>query len=179
MTNASCVSTFISILTYLGPLLGVAVGAGLTWLLQRNEWGRQRRWELRRDAVLDAIRAHADLESALVNLNSVLSASEKTSTHKTDDELSAAIQRFRSSRTSSRRAYLIANLAVGGQFSNAMSSYFLLTGAVSKEMKHKKVFLDSAKYKELTLRGNDVILAAREALGVTDAGDLPQFDESN
>ena len=32
-----------------GPLCGVVFGAGLTWLMQRNEWGRQRRWELRRE----------------------------------------------------------------------------------------------------------------------------------
>lgn len=142
-------------------------------------WDRQRQWELRRDAVLDAIRAHADLESAMVNLNSSLSASEKWHTDKTDAELNAAIQGFRSSRTSFRRACLIANLAVGAQFSNAMSAYFLLTGKVGKEMTLQKCLLDSAKNKELALGGNDVILSARQALGIKDAGDLPRFDDSN
>ena len=146
-------------------------------------WDRQKQWELRRDAVLDAIRAHADLESALVNLNSCLSGylsvSEKGLTDKTDAEVSATIQRFRNSRTSFRRAHLIVDLAVGGQFSNAMSAYFRLTGVVSTDMTHKRSFLDSAKHQELALSGNSVILSARQALGIKDAGDLPRFDDSN
>jgi hypothetical protein len=40
-------------------------------------------------------------------------------------------------------------------------------------------FLDSAKSKELALSGNNVMLSARQALGIKDAGDLPQFDGSN
>jgi hypothetical protein len=146
-------------------------------------WDRQKQWELRRDAVLDAIRAHADLESALVNLNSCLSGylsvSAKVLTDKADAEVSAAVQGFRSSRTSFRRAYLIVDLAVGGQFSNALSAYFLLTGVVSTDMTHKRSFLDSAKHKELALSGNSVILSARQALGIKDAGDLTRFDDSN
>jgi hypothetical protein len=142
-------------------------------------WDRQKQWELRRDAVLDAIRARADLEAALVNLNSWLSASEKTPTDKADAELSAASQGFRSSRTSFRRAHLIADLAVGGQFSNAMSAYFLLTGAVVRDMTRQRAFLDSAKSKELALSGNNVILSARQALGIKDAGELPLLDDSN
>jgi hypothetical protein len=183
MADTSCISTLSGVLPYVGPLFGVVVGAGITWFLQRNEWGRQRRWELRRDAVLEAIRAHADLESALVNLNSCLSGylsvSEKGLTDKTDREVSAAIQRFRNSRTSFRRAYLIVDLAVGGQLSKAMSAYFLLAGDVSTDMTHKRSFLDSAKHKELALSGNNVILSARQALGIKDAGDLPKFDDSN
>jgi hypothetical protein len=53
-----------------GPLCYVAFGSGLAWLIQRNEWGRQRRWELRREAVLDALRVYADLENALTELDS-------------------------------------------------------------------------------------------------------------
>jgi hypothetical protein len=181
MADTSCTSTITNILPYVGPLFGVAVGASITWFLQRNEWGRQRRWELRRDAVLDAIRAHADLESALVNLNSCLSGylsiSAKGLTDKADAEVSAAALRFRNSRTSFRRAYLIADLAVGGQFSIAMSAYFRLIGAVSTDMRRKRSFLDNAKYEQLVLSGNSVILSARQALGITDAGDPPRFDD--
>jgi hypothetical protein len=183
MADTSCTSTITNILPYVGPLFGVVVGASITWLLQRNEWGRQRRWELRRDAVLDAIRAHADLESALVNLNSCLSGylsvSEKGLTDKTDAEPKATIQDSRKSRASYWRARQIAALAVGGQFSNAMSAYFHLTSTVIKDMTRQKSFLDSAKCKELELSSNNVILSAREALGIQDAGDLPQFDDSN
>src|SRR5580692_4441933 len=133
MIGASGASSTFNYLTTIGPLCGVVVGAGLTWVIQRNEWGRQRRWELKRDAVLDAIRAHADLESALVNLNSCLSSAVKRPTDETDTQVKAAAQRFRMSRTSFWCAHRIADLAVGGAFSNAMSTFFLLTGAVSKD----------------------------------------------
>jgi len=33
--------------------------------------------------------------------------------------------------------------------------------------------------KELALRGNAAIMAARDALGIKDAGELPLLDESN
>ena len=146
-------------------------------------WDRQRQWELRHDAILEAIRAHADLESALVNLNSCLSGylsqPENMLTDKTNTQVSEACQRFRDSRNSFMRAYHIANLAVGGQFSKDLSAYFLLSGGVSNDMTDKKSFLDSAKSKALALSGNNVILSARQALGIKDAGDIPQFDGSN
>jgi hypothetical protein len=39
--------------------------------------------------------------------------------------------------------------------------------------------LDSEKKKKLALVGNNVILSARQALGIKDAGNLPRFDDSN
>ena len=142
-------------------------------------WDRQRQWELKRDAVLAAIRAYAALSSALVILNSLLSASLKSHSDNTDAEWSATIQVFRNSRTSFWQAYQIAALTVGGQFSNAMSSYFLLTGSISRDMRQNKKFLDSAKCKELSLNGNNVILSARQALGIKDAGELSPIEVQN
>jgi len=172
-----------SLLSYLVPVLTVLVSVGVGAFISDKSWNRQRQWEMKHDAVLDAIRAQADLESALVNLNSCLSGylsvSEKGLADRTDAEVSAASQGFRSSRTSFWRAHRIADLAVGGQFSNAMSVYFLLTGAVCKDMTSQMSFLDSARSKELALRGNDVILSARQALGIKDAGDLSRLDDSN
>jgi hypothetical protein len=160
---------------YVGPLLGVGFG----YLISNKVWNRQRQWEMKRDAVLDAIRAYADLEYALINLNSLLSTPKESVTDKTNAELSAAAKYFRSSRYLFRRAHLIADLAVGGQFSNDMSAYFLLTGTVSKDMTSQKSLLDRGKNEKLALAGKDVILSARQALGIKDAGDLPQFDDSN
>ena len=183
MADASCTSTLASILPYVGPLFGVVVGAGLTWFLQRNEWGRQRRWELRRDATLDAVRAEADLEYALIDLNSTLSGSLQRPTGSTDAELNAGIketsQNFRRSRASFIRAYKVADVAVGGQFSKVLSAYFLLTGAVSKDMTRQKRFLDNAKNRDLALSDKAVILSARQALGIKDAGELPPMEDQN
>lgn len=165
--------TFSSIWQYVGPLLGVGFG----YLISYKVWNRQRQWELKRDAVLEAIRAHADLEYALFNLNSWLSIPKESYTDKTDAELSAAAQNFRSSRYLYRRAHLIADLAVGGQFFNDMSAYFLLIGTVSNDMTSQKILLDHAKKEKLALGTKAVILSARQALGIKDAGEL--FCSSN
>jgi hypothetical protein len=141
-------------------------------------WDRQKQWELRRDAVLGAVRAFAGLESELVSLNSALSVSEKGRTDEADAELKAAFQRFRDSRTSFLHAFRIADLAVGGQLPNTMYAYFHLTGAVSTDMTRKKCFLDGAKSEELALSGKNLILSARQALGIKDAGDLSRPDDS-
>jgi hypothetical protein len=46
-------------------------------------------------------------------------------------------------------------------------------------MRQNKKFLDSAKCKELALNGNNVILSARQALGIKDAGELSPIEDQN
>jgi hypothetical protein len=169
----------------LGPLFGVVIGAGLTWLIQRNEWGRQRRWELRRDATLDAIRGLADLEDAVTNLDTVFTQLEGTLTEEARTaqqnwQLDAMLQ-FRKHSSAYKRAHIIADLAVGGNLSKNLSKYFQFAlPLVRQGFSNRKPFLETvAKKKELALRGNAVIMSAREALGIKDAGDLPLLDESN
>jgi len=179
MADANCTSTLTNILPYIGTLSGVAVGAVLSWLLQRNEWGRQKQWELKREAVLDAVRALADLEYALIRLNTAFVVLKEGQTSKKESECNDAAQHFRESRTSFRCAHIIADLAIGGQFSNALSAYFLLIGGVSKDIKQRKRFLDREKFTDLTLCNKNVIQSARQALEIKDAGELPAIDESN
>lgn len=76
MVDTGGASATLQCVAAIGPLCGVVVGAGLTWWIQRNEWGRQRRWELRRDATLDAVRGLADLEDAVTNLDTALTQPE-------------------------------------------------------------------------------------------------------
>jgi hypothetical protein len=172
-----------SVIVAVVSLVGIGVNSLIAWRNQSKEWDRQRQRELRRDAVIDAIRAHTDLGAALVNLNSCLSGylsqPEMKLTDKINTQVSEACQRFRDSRTSFMRAYHIANLTIGGQFSNSLSAYFLLTGCVSNDMRRNKSFLDSAKSKKLALSSNYVILSARQALGIKDADDLSQIEDQN
>jgi hypothetical protein len=177
-------STFVSaVIIGTVSLVGIGVNSWIAWRNQSKEWDRQKQRELRRDAVIDAIRAHTDLGAALVNLNSCLSGflsqPKKKLTDKINTQVSDACQHFRDSRTSFMRAYHIANLAVGGKFSNALSAYFLLTGSVSDDMRRNKSFLDSAKSKKLALSSNNVILSARQALGIKDADDLSLIEDHN
>ncbi len=88
---------------------------------------------------------------------------------------------FRKHCSAYKRAHIIADLAVGGNLSRDLSKYFQFALPLARQgYINRKSFLESAaKKKELALRGNAVIMSAREALGIKDAGDLPLLDESN
>lgn len=173
---------WISSVTALG---GVVLGSGLTWLIQRNEWGRQRRWELRRDAALDAIRCLADLEDSVTYLNSVFTQPEGMLNEEAriaqQNRRSDTRHQFGKSCSAYKRAQIVADLAVGGKVSKDLSEYLQFAfPLVCEGLRSRRAFLDSTeKKKGLALRGNAVVISAREALGITDAGDLPLLDESN
>jgi hypothetical protein len=185
MIHGSGTSATFQYLNAIGPLSGVVIGAGLTWLIQRNEWGRQRRWELRRDATLDAIRGLADLEDAVTNLDHTFTQpegilTEGARTAQQNLQLDAMLQ-FGKRCSAYERVHIVADLAVGGNLSRNLSRYFQFALPLVREgLNNRRTFLDSAaKKKELALRGNAAIIAAREALGIRDAGELPLLDESN
>lgn len=185
MTGASGASATLQYLREIGigPLIGVVIGSGLTWWIQRNEWGRQRRWELRRDATLDAVRGLADLEESVTNLDNAFTQpqgmpTEEAQTALRNLRLDAMLQ-FRKHCSAYKRAQIIADLAVGGNLSRDLSKYFLFALPLARQgFKNRKPFLESAaKKKELALRGNAIIMSPREALGIKEAGDLPLLDE--
>jgi hypothetical protein len=169
----------------LTTLCAVAFGSGLTWFFQRNEWGKQRRWELRRDATLDAIRGLADLEDSVANLKKVFTEIEGVLTEEAQIEQRGmrldAMQQFSKCCSAYKRAHIVADLAVGGDVSKKLSEYFQFALPLVREgLRNRKSFLEAAeKRKELALRGNAVVISAREALGIKDAGDLPSLTDSN
>ena len=160
------------------PLIGVIIGSILTWLIQRNEWGRQRRWELRRDAVLDALRGYADLEDALTQLNTAFvsikgSLTDEAQTALEKKRLDAMLQ-FQKCCSAYKHAQAIVDLAVGADLAKELSKYFQLAAPLAKRiLSTRQSFLGSAQNKQLAERGNMVIVSARKALGIKNAGDLP------
>jgi hypothetical protein len=184
MIDASGTSSTSNYLAIIGPLCGVALGAGLTWLIQRNEWGRQRRWELRRDMTLDAVRALADLEDALMDLNTAFQQPKGIPTEEAQVALTSrrfdAMQRFRERSAAYKRANIVIDLSVGGDLSKRLSEYFQLALPHAREvLSRRESYLKTEHRKELALRENAAIMAARDALRIKDAGELPLLDESN
>jgi hypothetical protein len=161
-------------------LLSVVIAAGLAWWA----WGPQRRWELKRDATLDAIRSLADLEDAVTNLDTALKQPEGILTEEAQTAIRNlqldAMQQFGKRCTAYKRAHIVADLAVGGKLSRRLSDYFQFAlPLVRQGLSSRRPFLQSAQKKELALRGNAAIMSAREALGIKSAGDLPLLDEPN
>ncbi len=182
MIDSGSTPLTLQYLAVIGPLFGVVVGSGLTWLIQRGEWGRQRRWELRRDATLDSVRSLADLENSATNLDAALSQPEGVLTEEARTALQNlrldAILQFRKCCAGYKRAHIVADLAVGGNLSRTLSDYFQFAlPLVSHGLNNRKSFFASGSgKKELALRGNAVTISAREALGIKDAGELPLLD---
>jgi hypothetical protein len=176
MTDASWVSS-------IAALCGVALGSGLTWLTQRSEWDRQRRWEVRRDVVLDAVRALADLDGAVREFYLAWSGPTGNLTKEAEDALKGkrieAIKLFGLCSSSYQRAHTVADVAIGGKLSKNISGYFQFALPLVGKMQASRTTFDKNAQKQLAKWHNAVILSAREALGIKEAGDLPVLDYAN
>lgn len=118
------------------------------------------------------------MDTAFTQLEGTLT--EEARTAQQNLRIDAMLQ-FRKCCSAYKRAHIIADLAVGGNLSRNLSKYFQFAlPLVRQGLNNRQPILEStAKKKELALRGNAVIMSAREALGIKDAGDLPLLDELN
>jgi hypothetical protein len=180
MTESGSAPIVANVLPYLGSLFGVVVGASLTWLLHRNEWGRQRRWELRRDVVLDAVRALADLDGSVGEVHRWSHPPTGNLTKEAEDafngEKIGAMKLFDQCSSSYQRAHTVADLVIGGNLSRSISGYFQFALPLVRNMLLGRSSFDKNAQKDLAKLHNSVILSAREALGIKDTGDLPVLD---
>jgi hypothetical protein len=142
-------------------------------------WDRQRQWELRRDVVLDAIRALADLDGAVTEFYVAWSGPTGNLTKEAEAALIEAVKLFRRCSSSYQRAHTIADVAIGGELSRSISGYFQFALPLTGKMKSDRTCFNTSAKKQLAKLHNAVILSAREALGIKDAGDLPVLDYEN
>jgi C4-dicarboxylate-specific signal transduction histidine kinase len=166
-----------------GPLIGVVVGSVLTWRVQRNEWDRQRQWELKRDVVFDVVRAMADLDGTVTEFCVAFSSPSGNLTEDAETALKnmkiEAIKRSVQCSSTYGRAHTVADLAIGGKLSRAASAYFRSALLLIKTVQSNPNFVYSQAQKELAKLHNAVIISAREALGIRGADDLPVLDYEN
>jgi len=179
---------FSSIWQFVGPLIGV----GLGYLISDKVWDRQKQWEMRRDVVIDSVRALADLELVFYNvinthnLHNALKNSFAKSTKEGEDALKKAeyehieaMQQHQKCLSLFQRAHTVADVAIGGELSRNLSGYFQFSGRFIQKVLDMKPIKMTAGNKELAGWHNRVILSARKALGIKDAGDLPVLDYDN
>ena len=82
-------------------------------------WDRQKQWEMRRDAVSDALRALRELETSLINLRSVFSCSIIENSLR----YQASLQ-FEACNTRYLHAKDFADLVVGKELPKHLAAYF-------------------------------------------------------
>jgi len=148
-----------------------------------NVWDRQRQWELRRDVVVDAVRALADLDGAVSEFYVAWSGSTGNLTKEAEaaliDMRIEAVKLFRRCSSSYQRAHTVADVAIGGELSRGISGYFQFALPLVGKMQTDRIHFDKDAQKNLAKWHNAVVLSAREALGIKGAGDLPVLNYGN
>ncbi len=156
---------------------------GIKAQISDEAWDRQRQWELKRDVVLDAVRALADLDGAVNEFCVAWLGPTGNLTEEAESALKSmkieAIKQFRQCSSSHQRAHTVADLAIGGKLSKSISEYFQFALRLVAAVQSKRISAEKSTRKQLAKLHNAVILSAREALGIKDAGDIPVLDYDN
>jgi hypothetical protein len=141
-------------------------------------WDRQEQWKLRRDAVLDAIRALHGLQDALNGLDSLFSVpaercDQAAQEHQTILQHEAAL-RFRDKSTTYEQAMFVVDLVIGGQLSKELSNFFQIACPLAVRMfkDQQRAFAKPETKKELAKSETAVIHSARVTLGIEGDGGL-------
>jgi|GEM_PF-3400241 len=143
-------------------------------------WDRQRQWDLKRDVVLDSVRAMADFDYFISEFSAVFAKPDGASTDeahaKLQEDKIRAIQKSMQIRYAYQRAHTVADLMIGKRLSEALSAYFQFAALILRDVPSRKVAYDSNSWKEHAKRHNSIILAARKELGNSNVDDLPVID---
>jgi hypothetical protein len=161
------------------------IAEGIRAEISDKVWDRQKQWEMKKEAVLDSLRALADYENASSNLDSTFTVRVENCNGDGRTVLENlqcnALSQFRKCDSEYNRAHIIADLSVGGQVSKDLSKYIQFSAPIILDaLPERRRFLNRPEtLKELAQRRDAVIMSSREALGIKDAGDLPLLVESN
>jgi hypothetical protein len=160
------------------------IAEGIKAKISEDVWDRQKQWELRRDVVLDSVRALADLDGAVREFSVAWTDIHGNLTEEAEDFVRKrkieAITQSDQCRASYQRAHSVADVVIGGELSRNISGYFQCACLFMGKMQSGLNRSDrTTAQKELAKWHNRVILAARTSLGIKDAGDFPVLDYDN
>jgi len=164
---------FSSIWQFVGPLIGV----GLGYLISDKVWDRQKKWELRRDVVIDMIRAHADLDGYMTELATMYSiplnilSADDLEKHKKN--LYVISVEWKKRADAYQRARNVADIAIHGELSRSASAYFQNAAKLSIKFQKREMQYDRNAQLELAKLSTRLILAARRELNIPESDDPP------
>ncbi len=153
------------------------IAEGIRAEISDKVWDRQKQWELRRDVVIDTIRAHADLDGYMSELATMYSipldifSTDDQMKHKT--KLNEVSQEWRKRADAYQRARNVADIAIHGELSRAASAYFENAAKLSIGIQTRKMQYDRSAQFELAKLSNRLVLAARRELNISESDDPP------
>jgi hypothetical protein len=143
-------------------------------------WHRQRQWELKRDVVLDSVRAMAVFDQFMSEFSVAFSKPDGIPTDearaKLEKDKIEAYQKVGQITSAYQHAHSVADLAIGKHLSVALTGYFQFSASILRDIPSGKAIYDSNSRKELGKYHNAIILAARKELGNSSVDDLPVID---
>lgn len=146
-------------------------------------WDRQEQWKLKRDVVIDLIRAMADVDRLMTDFSVAFSSPSGILTEEAKEHLkNKRIESYKKERRCTSeylRALTVADLAIHGKLSRASSSYFQFASRVLREIPSNPHRYDSNARLELAKLHNAALIAARNELGIYETDDLPVLDYEN
>ena len=158
--TVSITNSFPALWQYIGPLIGV----GLGYLISDKVWDRQKQWELRRDLILEAVRALGELEYSLIELDAAylvqvsdqenLEANKGISCH---DKIMGFIE----CDAKMYRAKFAVRLVVGNELHNAITERVNEMRSLSVRIRHgDSLCLYSPETKKSHIQGMESVLSA-------------------
>jgi hypothetical protein len=133
-------------------------------------WDRQKRWELRREVLFEATRRVADIDDALLSLDTIIQVEHKN--QKRDDDptwlqtKSERLERWRRADTAFDETKLFVAIVCGRQTKEAFDDLGIFAGKVVAGLNKKDTEIYQKSQPELTKKLFSVRAAIRKELGI-------------
>lgn len=144
------------------------IAEGIKAKISDEVWDRQEQWRLKRDAIQNAVLTYHELENKLELFNFF-----HEHTARNNQEAQETLTQFFDCFDAYRRAMLMIDLVVGRRLSTDLASYLQFAGQLVRSIdSEKRPLIDDEKSKLIAEHYKTIIKSAREALGITGAGEI-------
>jgi hypothetical protein len=130
-------------------------------------WDRQKQWEMRRDAALEAVRAMKELELELVGLRSAQLTIQHFATPGAIGQRKDSLSSLVASSLKFYCSIFVSDLCVGVDFGSKLLAYMEAVDSIAKEFQEGNPdFCTSEKFREVLHLSNEVLEVARKKLNI-------------
>jgi hypothetical protein len=130
-------------------------------------WDRQKQWEMKRDAALEAVRAMKELELELLGLRSAHLTIQHFASPGAMGQRKDSMSGFLASSVKFYRSIFVSELSVGVDFGSTLLAYFHAVCSIAQEFeKGNPEFCTSEKFREILGLSDEVLEVARKKLNI-------------
>jgi hypothetical protein len=135
--------------------------------ISHETWGQQKQWELKREAIFEAIRKTAKVKDALTNLHALYVTEKQSEAAGNPPRLDArleATRRWNEAGDEFDQAALLVSLTCGEEATNALENFGLFIRTIVQEIMagRPESFMDSLKV--FVVKRNTITLAMRKEI---------------